>query len=171
MQGAGVGVDVLLVHGGRFGREQPMGSYSRVISRVDRITVAVAIAVAVAVAVTGLCQADSVFAQTVVCHFAGGILAHLQTHTRPDRSLMLVYAALAGADVELGGSEVEPGYCVDLPLQLRIDVVAVGISVGVNSIGSIGRALGVGGGRESGEFWEHWLLCIVFIGWVLSVHE
>ena len=143
MQGAGVGVDVLLVHGGRFGREQPMGSYSRVISRVDRITVAVA----VAIAVTGLlCQADSVFAQTVVCHFAGGILAHLQTHTRPDRSLMLVYAALAGADVELGGSEVEPGYCVDLPLQLRIDVVAVGISVGVNSIGSIGRALGVGGG-------------------------
>ena len=80
---------------------------------------------------------------------------------------MLVYAALAGADVELGGSEVEPGYCVDLPLQLRIDVVGVvcmGISVGVDGIG---RALGVGGGRESGEFWEHWLLCIVFIGWVL----
>ena len=145
MQGAGVGVDVLLVHGGRFGREHPMGSrYCRVISRVDRI--AVAVAIAVAIAVTGLCQADSVFAQTVVCHFAGGILAHLQTHTRPDRSLMLVYAALAGADVELGGSEVEPGDCVDLPLQLRIDVVAVGISVGVNSIGSIGRALGVGGG-------------------------
>ena len=120
-----------------------MGSYSRVISRVDRITVAVAIAVAVTVM---LCQADSVFAQTVVCHFAGGILAHLQTHTRPERSLMLVYAALAGADVELGGSEVEPGYCVDLPLQLRIDVVGVvcmGISVGVDGIG---RALGVGGG-------------------------